>query len=198
MDFIEDVLNMSFNSKRKDSFSSFMALIFFFAFGILSFILFNSSKHYILIFCIGLFIAPLIGFLLGCKISSIIFKKYRKIKFQNSKLYKKIKESGELLLFVGTIDEEMKLESAIKYSCDFMGVGLIVTKTWFVYIDISQPFVVKTEDILKISEETSALCLELKNNKCLRMNGMSYDDIESEIKVKYPNIMIGIGIIDEE
>lgn len=195
---------MSSRSNKSDLFSSVLALIFFFSFNIFSIIFFNSSKYFIFIFFLGIVTSPIIGYILGFKLFRIIFKRNKNVNFQNSKLYIKLKKSGDLLLFVNDINKEINLPNTIKYSSDFMGVGLLVTSSWFVYIDALYPLVVKTKDILKISEEistrdsTSFLLLELKNNKCLRLKKLCYDDIETEIKKKYPNIEIGIGIIEEE
>ena len=41
------------------------------------------------------------------------------------------------------------------------------------------------------------MCLELKDKKYIRINNLSYNEIEREIKIKYPNIEIGSGIINE-
>ena len=41
------------------------------------------------------------------------------------------------------------------------------------------------------------MCLELKDNKYIRIDHLSCDDIEKEIKIKYPDIEIGTGIINE-
>ncbi len=204
MDFIEEVLCVSSRSNKRDLFSSVLALIFFFSFNIFSIIFFSSSEYFIFIFFLGIVISPIIGFILGFKLFRIFFRENKTVKFKNSKLYKKLKKSGDLLLFVNDINKEINLPNTIKYSSNFMGVGLLVTNSWFVYIDALYPFTVKTDDILKISEEismrdsTSFLCLELKNKKYLRLEKLCYDDIETEIKEKYPNIEIGVGIIEEE
>ena len=103
--------------------------------------------------------------------------------------------------FIDTINKEINNESTIKYY-DENGHGLLITETWFVFIDSLYPKFVRTSEILKISDEISNkskqfMCLELKNNKYIRIDHLSCDEIEREIKIKYPNIEIGRGIIEE-
>lgn len=202
MDFIEEVLVMSKISGKCDVFSTFLAALFFFGVGILLFIFFNSSSIMIPMFIIGCIFAPIIGYTLGMKISRIIFKKIQRVDFEKSKLYKILKKQGDLSSFTSTINDEINSENAIKYSDKFFGVGLIVTKTWFVYIEKTYPIVIKTNDIVKISEEVANsaktfLAIELKDKTFLRIDEIDYSDIELEIRNKYPNIEIGVEIIDE-
>ena len=41
------------------------------------------------------------------------------------------------------------------------------------------------------------ICLELRNTTYVRIDRLAYDEIEEEIKNKYPYISIGKGIINE-
>lgn len=203
MSFIEEILNKSVKSKKSDNFSSFLALLFFSITNFIGVAFFYNSNFLVLLFFLGCVISPLIGFIVGNKLSKILFKN-EKVIFEKSKLYKELQKNGYLKEFINSIDEEIELKNTIKYSDDFLGVSLLVTKTWFVYISVYRTIVVKTDDILKISEELSIkdsthyLCLQLKSSKCLRMKSLCYEEIEMEIKNKFPNIMIGRGIIVEE
>jgi len=203
MDFIEEVLSKSYKSNKVGCLSSILALIFFYIFGVINFILFRDSGYVMIpMMLIGTIIPPILGYTLGEKLGKKLFKK-RKISFESTKLYKKLEKNGYLDEFIETINEEIKSENAIKYSCDIMGVGLLVTKTWFVYITKVDPIIEKTEDIIKVSEELQEsdfrhfLCVELKDKSYLRMDELELSDIEDEMKNKYPNIMIGYGIIEE-
>ena len=144
---------------------------------------------------------PIIGYILGMKLGKIIFKP-KKAEFSKTKLYKELKKSGFLNKFIDTINEEINKENTIKYYCEIMGYGILITETWFVFIHEVYPKFVKTSEIVKISDEISYkskhfMCLELKDNKYIRINHASVENIEKEIKTKYPNIEIGIGIIEE-
>lgn len=174
---------------------------FFFGMFPIVIIFFNGSKLLGLMLFLGAFLIPTIGFLLGTRLGKILFN-LKKVKFNKTKLYKKLKKKGDLNEFIDTINKEINNVSTIKYY-DENGHGLLITETWFVFIDSLYPKYVKTREIVKISDELDVnrsrffMCLELKNNKYIRIDHLSCDEIEKEIKIKYPNIEIGTGIIEE-
>ena len=162
---------------------------------------FNGSKLFSLMMFLGVFLLPTIGYILGTKLGNILFKP-KKVEFNKTKLYKKLKKTGYLNEFIGKINKEISKENTIKYYDEICGHGLLITETWFVFIDSLYPKFVKTSEIVKISDEIdnesrTFMCLELKNSKCIRIETSSCDEIEKEIKINYPNIEIGNGLIEE-
>lgn len=202
MKYIEEVLTKSKKNDKADIVSGILATIFFFSTFLLAFTFFNGSKLLMPILVLGVFLTPAIGYILGMKIGKLLFKP-KKVEFKKTKLYKKLEKAGCLSEFIDTINKEIDKENTIKYYGDISGVGLIVTKTWFVFIDTKYPKFVKTSEIVKISDEFDInhsrfyMCLKLKNNKNIYISHLSCEDIEKEIKIKYPEIEIGTGSVDE-
>ena len=201
MEYIEEVLAKCKKDDKSTVVGTILAGVFFFGMIPIVIIFFNGSKLLGLMLFLGAFLIPTIGFLLGTRLGKILFN-LKKVKFHKTKLYKKLAKKGYLNDFIDTINKEINNESTIKYY-DKNGHGLLITETWFVFIDSLYPKFVKTSEIVKISDELDAnnsksfMCLELKNNKYIRIDHLSCDEIEKEIKIKYPNIEIGTGIVEE-
>jgi len=201
MEYIEEVLAKCKKDDKSTVIGTILAGVFFFGTFLIVIIFFNGSKLLGLMLFLGVFLMPTIGFLLGTRLGKILFN-IKKVKFNKTKLYKKLEKKGYLNDFIDTINKEINNENTIKYY-DENGHGLLITETWFVFIDSLYPKFVKTSEIVKISDELDAnnykrfMCLELKNNKYIRIDHLSCDEIEKEIKIKYPNIEIGTGIIEE-
>ncbi len=85
MEFIEKILLQSTMTKKSDWFSSLLALIFFFVVNFAIIVFFNGSKILVLMFLVGAVISPIIGLILGTKLSKILFKKNKRIRFKNWK-----------------------------------------------------------------------------------------------------------------
>ena len=201
MEYIEEVLAKCKKNDKSNVVGTILAVIFLFSIFPVVIIFFNGSKLLGLILFLGVFLMPTIGYILGTKLGNILLN-LKKVKFNKTKLYKKLEKKGCLNEFIDTINKEINNENTIKYY-DENGHGLLITETWFVFIDSLYPKFVKTSEIVKISDELDAnnykrfMCLELKNNKYIRIDHLSCDEIEKEIKIKYPNIEIGTGIIEE-
>lgn len=200
MEYIEEVLAKCKKDDKSTVVGTILAGVFFFGTFPIVIIFFNGSKLLGLMLFLGAFLMPTIGFLLGTRLGKILFN-LKKVKFNKTNLYKKLAKKGYLNEFIDKINKEINNESTIKYY-DENGHGLLITETWFVFIDSLYPKFVKTSEIVKISDEISNnskqfMCLELKNNKYIRIDHLSCDEIEREIKIKYPNIEIGTGIIEE-
>ena len=200
MEYIEEVLAKCKKNDKSNVVGTILAVIFLFSIFPVVIIFFNGSKLLGLILFLGVFLMPTIGFLLGTRLGKILLN-LKKVKFNKTKLYKKLEKKGCLNEFIDTINKEINNENTIKYY-DENGHGLLITETWFVFIDTLNPKFVKTSEIVKISDEISNnskqfMCLELKNDKCIGIYHLSCDEIEKEIKIKYPNIEIGTGIVEE-
>ena len=201
MEYIEEVLSNCKKDDKSTVLGTILAGVFFYGTGLSVIIFFNGTKFVVFMFFLGTFLMPPIGFLLGMRLGEILFN-LKKVKFNKTKLYKKLEKKGYLNEFIDTINKEINNESTIKYY-DESGHGLLITETWFVFITSSYPKFVKTSEIVKISDELDAnnyksfMCLELRNNKYIRIDHFSVDEIEKEIKIKYPNIEIGREIIEE-
>lgn len=201
MEYIEEVLAKCKKDNKSDIVSSLLALVFFFSMCFVITILFNGSKLLGLMLFIGSITFPATGYILGKKLTKKILKS-KKVKFNRTKLYSKLEKKGLLSEFIDKINKEIDKENTIKYYDEISGDGLLITETWFVFIDFKYPKFIKTSEIVKISDEMdnkgrSFMCLELKNNKYRRIDCLMCDNIEKEIKAKYPNIEIGAEIIEE-
>ncbi len=201
MEYIEEILAKCKKNNKSDVIAVILAGIFFFSTIPVIIIFFNGSKLLGLILFLGAFLMPTIGYILGMKLGNILFKP-KKVKFNKTKLYKKLEKKGCLYEFINTINKEIDEENTIKYYDEIVGVGLLITETWFVFIDTMYPKFVKTSEIVKISDEIdhkskSFMYLELKNSKFIRIDHLMCNDIENEIKTKYPDIEIGIEIIEK-
>ena len=201
MEYIEEVLAKCKKDDKSNVVGTILAGVFFFVTFLIVIIFFNGSKLLGLMLFLGAFLMSTIGFLLGTRLGKILFN-LKKVKFNKTKLYKKLEKRGYLNEFIDTINKEINNVSTIKYY-DENGHGLLITETWFVFIDSLYPKFIKTSEIVKISDELDVnrsrffMCLELKNNKYIRIDHLSCNEIEKEIKIKYPNIEIGTGIIEE-
>ena len=198
MKYIEEILTKSKKNDKADGIAVIFATILFFSTFLLTFTIFDGSKLLMPILVLGVFLMPAIGYILGMKLGNLLFKP-KKVEFKKTKLYNKLQKAGCLSEFVDTINKEIDNENTIKYYSDTLGVGLLVTKTWFVFIDAKYPKFVKTSEIVKISDEFDInhsrfyMCLKLKNNRNIYISKLSCDDIEQEIRVKYPKIEMGTG-----
>lgn len=201
MEYIEEVLAKCKKDDKSTVVGTILAGVFFYGTALMIIIFFNGTKLVFLMFPLGTFLMTPIGFLLGMRLGEVLIK-LKKVNFKKTKFYKELEKKGCLNEFIDTINKEINNESTIKYY-DESGDGLLITETWFVFITSSYPIFVKTSEIVKISDELDAnnsksfMCLELKNNKYIRIDHFSVNGIEKEIKIKYPNIEIGTGIIEE-
>ena len=201
MEYIEEVLAKCKKDDKSNVVGTILAGVFFFVTFLIVIIFFNGSKLLGLMLFLVAFLMSTIGFLLGTILGKIFFN-IKKVKFNKTKMYKKLEKRGYLNEFIDTINKEINNESTIKYY-DESGHGLLITETWFVFIDSLYPKFIKTSEIVKISDELDVnrsrffMCLELKNNKYIRIDHLSCNEIEKEIKIKYPNIEIGREIIEE-
>jgi len=201
MEYIEEVLTKCQKNDKSDVVGTIFGGIFFFSTFPIVIIFFNGSKLLRLMLFLGCFLMSTIGFILGMKLGKILFKP-KKVDFNKTKLYRKLEKMGCLNEFIDKINKEINKENTIKYYDEIRGYGLLITETWFVFIDTLYPKFVKTSEIVKISDElsnksTHFMCLELKNNTYIRIDLASCDDIEKEVKIKYSNIEIDTGIIEE-
>lgn len=195
MEFIEEVLTKSEKEHKVLLLATILAIICFYLAIPLTVFVFIKSKILPFIFMLAGILIPVVGFLLGMKIGNKIFS-LKRIDFTKSKLYKKLEKEGIVEQFITDINKEYNKKTTIKYCDEFSNVGLLVTETWFVFIDAKEPKYVKTKEVVKITDEIYNskifMYVELKNNKSLRINKLSCNDIKKEIMVKYPNIKTDI------
>ena len=195
MEFIEEVLTKSEKEHKVLLLATILAIICFYLAIPLTVFVFIKSKILPFIFMLAGILIPVVGFLLGMKIGNKIFS-LKRIDFTKSKLYKKLEKEGIVEQFITDINKEYNKKTTIKYCDKFSNVGLLVTETWFVFIDAKEPKYVKTKEVVKITDEIYNskifMYVELKNNKTLRINQLSCNDIKKEIMVKYPNIKTDI------
>lgn len=195
MEFIEEVLTKSKKEHKVLLLATILAIICFYLAIPLAVFVFIKSKILPFIFMLAGILIPVAGFLLGMKIGNKIFS-LKRIDFTKSKLYKKLEKEGIVEQFIIDINKEYNKKTTIKYCDEFSNVGLLVTETWFVFIDAKEPKYVKTNEIVKIADEIYNskifMYVELKNNKSLRINQLSCNDIKKEIMAKYPNIKTDI------
>ena len=202
MKYIENVLERSY--KRTITIYN----IFMFA---IMFIIFCAVLNGIELEGMRAFIAMLIMFVIYT-IIYILIKKYlvSKYKFENTKMYNILEKRGYKEDFFNTINTEINSKTAIKYYNSNRKVGLIMTPTWFILISHIKPEIRKTCEIHKISEELSVsvdsdeygkfmLVVEYKDNTYFFTREIQYDieEIQKEIKEKYPDVLVGRGIIDD-
>ena len=203
MEYIEEILSKGSKDNKIDIVGIIISGIMFFTTIPIIVIFFNGSDLLVLMFFLGLFLMPIIGYIMGTKLGKLLIKPKR-VNFNKTKLYKKLEKKGYLREFIDTINREIDKENTIKYYNEGNGVGLLITETWFVVLDTMYPEFVKVSEIIKISEELyykssqHFMCLELKNNEYIHIRRyLSCDEIKDEIKIKYPNIQIGTSIIDK-
>ena len=195
MDFIEEVLTKSEKEHKVLLLATILAIICFYLAIPIAVFVFIKSKILPFIFMLAGILIPVVGFLLGMKIGNKIFS-LKRIDFTKSKLYKKLEKEGIVEQFITDINKEYNKKTTIKYCDKFSNVGLLVTETWFVFIDAKEPKYVKTKEVVKITDaiynSKIFMYVELKNNKSLRINKLSCNDIKKEIMAKYPNIKTDI------
>ena len=195
MEFIEEVLTKSEKEHKVLLLATILAIICFYLAIPIAVFVFIKSKILPFIFMLAGILIPVASFLLGMKIGNKIFS-LKRIDFTKSKLYKKLEKEGIVEQFITDINKEYNKKTTIKYCDKFSNVGLLVTETWFVFIDAKEPKYVKTNEIIKISDKIYNskifMYVELKNNKSLRINKLSCSDIKKEIMAKYPNIKTDI------
>lgn len=77
MDFIEEVLSKSYKSNKVKWFASIIAIIFFYIYGGINFILFHNLDQYVMVstMLMGTIIACILGYTLGQRLGKKLFKK---------------------------------------------------------------------------------------------------------------------------
>lgn len=193
MEFIEEVLTKSEKDHKVFLLATILAIICFYLVIPIAVFVFIKSKILPFIFMLVGILIPIVGFLLGVKIGNKIFN-LKRIDFTKSKLYKKLEKEGIVEQFKTDINKEYNKKTTIKYCDEFSNVGLLVTETWFVFIDAKEPKYAKTEEVLKITDAISSnrtfMRVELTNNKLLTIRQLDCKEIADEIAAKYPNIQI--------
>ena len=193
MEFIEEVLTKSEKEHKVLLLATILAIICFYLVIPLAVFVFIKSKILPFIFMLAGILIPIVGFLLGMKIGNKIFS-LKRIDFTKSKLYKKLEKEGIVEQFIIDINKEYNKKTTIKYCDKFSNVGLLVTETWFVFIDAKEPKYVKTNEIVKIADEISSnrtfMMVELTSKKSLTIRQLDCKEIIDEITAKYPNIQI--------
>ena len=100
-------LNFSKKDDKSTVVGTILAGVFFFGMFPIVIIFFYGSKLLGLMLFLGAFLIPTIGFLLGTRLGKILFN-LKKVKFNKTKLYKKLAKKGYLNDFIDTINKEIK------------------------------------------------------------------------------------------
>ena len=193
MEFIEEVLSNNEKEHKTGLLATIMAIISFYL--VIPIVMFGfiKVKFITLIFLVASILVPVIGFLLGMKIGNKIFV-LKRIEFSKTKLYKKLEKDGIVEQFRNDINKEYNKKTTIKYFDKYSNVGLLVTETWFVFIDTKEPKYVKTNEIVKITDKIASnrtfMHVELANGGALTIRPLFSQEISEEISAKYPNIQI--------
>ena len=193
MEFIEEVLSNNEKEHKTGLLATIMAIISFYL--VIPIVMFGfiKVKFITLIFLVASILVPVIGFLLGMKIGNKIFV-LKRIEFSKTKLYKKLEKDGIVEQFRNDINKEYNKKTTIKYFDKYSNVGLLVTETWFVFIDAKEPKYVKTNEIVKITDKIVSnrtfMHVELANGRALTIRPLFSQEISEEISTKYPNIQM--------
>ena len=193
MEFIEEVLSNNEKEHKTGLLATIMAIISFYL--VIPIVMFGfiKVKFITLIFLVASILVPVIGFLLGMKIGNKIFV-LKRIEFSKTKLYKKLEKDGIVEQFRNDINKEYNQKTTIKYFDKYSNVGLLVTETWFVFIDTKEPKYVKTNEIVKITDKIASnrtfMHVELANGGALTIRPLFSKEISEEISAKYPNIQM--------
>ncbi len=134
-------------------------------------------------------------------ISYIIFKDKRIIPVRKRRKY-----SENMKCFYSVSNEislELKDSKTIKIDDKDLNFILLITKTWFVFIDKDVFEVRKTDDIDIITDSLDAThsriytVIKFKDNTYLNRRWPHLEDIEEKIKENYPNIKIGHSLLED-
>ena len=93
MEYIEEVLTKCKKDDKSTVVGTILAGVFFFGTFPIVIIFFNGSKLLGLMLFLGALLMPTIGFLLGTRLGKILFN-LKKVKFNKTKLYKKLEKKG--------------------------------------------------------------------------------------------------------
>lgn len=134
-------------------------------------------------------------------ISYIIFKDKRIIPVRKKRKY------YDNMKYFYSISSEISLElknsKTIKIDDKDLNFILLITKTWFVFIDKDVFEVRKTDDIDIITDSLDTThsridtVIKFKDNTYLNRRWPHLEDIEEKIKENYPNIKIGHRLLED-
>lgn len=101
------------------------------------------------------------------------------------------------------ISVELKDSTTIKIDDKVHNFILLITKTWFVFIDKDVFEIRRTDDIdvitdsLNITHSYISTVIKFKDNTYLNRRWLHLEDIEEKIKENYPNIKIGHNLLED-
>lgn len=134
-------------------------------------------------------------------ISYIIFKDKRIIPVRKKRKY------SENMKYFYSISNEISLElkdsKTIKIDDEVHNFILLITKTWFVFIDKDIFEIRRTDDIDVITDSLNttysriSTVIKFKDNTSLNRRWLEFEDIEEKIKENYPNIKIGHNLLED-
>ena len=134
-------------------------------------------------------------------ISYIIFKDKRIIPVRKKRKY------SENMKYFYSISNEISLElkdsKTIKIDDEVHNFILLITKTWFVFIDKDIFEIRRTDDIDVITDSLNttysriSTVIKFKDNTYLNRRWLEFEDIEEKIKENYPNIKIGHNLLED-
>ena len=134
-------------------------------------------------------------------ISYIIFKDKRIIPVRKKRKY------SENMKYFYSISNEISLElkdsKTIKIDDEVHNFILLITKTWFVFIDKDIFEIRRTDDIDVITDRLNttysriSTVIKFKDNTSLNRRWLEFEDIEEKIKENYPNIKIGHNLLED-
>lgn len=134
-------------------------------------------------------------------ISYIIFKDKRIIPVRKRRKY-----SENMKYFYSISNEisvELKDSTTIKIDDKVHNFILLITKTWFVFIDKDVFEIRRTDDIDVITDSLNtthsyiSTVIKFKDNTYLNRRWLELEDIEEKIKENYPNIKIGHNLLED-
>lgn len=134
-------------------------------------------------------------------ISYIIFKDKRIIPVRKRRKY-----SENMKYFYSISNEisvELKDSTTIKIDDKVHNFILLITKTWFVFIDKDVFEIRRTDDIDVITDSLNtthsyiSIVIKFKDNTYLNRRWLELEDIEEKIKENYPNIKIGHNLLED-
>lgn len=134
-------------------------------------------------------------------ISYIIFKDKRIIPVRKRRKY-----SENMKYFYSISNEisvELKDSTTIKIDDKVHNFILLITKTWFVFIDKDVFEIRRTDDIDVITDSLNtthsyiSTVIKFKDNTYLNRRWLELEDIEEKIKENYPNIKICHNLLED-
>ena len=134
-------------------------------------------------------------------ISYIIFKDKRIIPVRKRRKY-----SENMKYFYSISNEisvELKDSTTIKIDDKVHNFILLITKTWFVFIDKDVFEIRRTDDIDVITDSLNtthsyiSTVIKFKDNTYLNRRWLELEDIKEKIKENYPNIKIGHNLLED-